>query len=211
MARRFPMTPQPAEGADHITYSVDYELQQFAGATLVVGETVYLSDDGVEVLASTSGSYDSANAFSFVDADRNEVGGMYARDDSGQNSVGFRALDENADDVDVVLEIVAESTTSASSSISITAQRDGESSDTTITMERGAATSEIDILTALASGRVRIAPKINLLGASLELLDIYITGTYFVLKYNDGGTVRYKYLDLSGTGTTWVHATSEPS
>jgi hypothetical protein len=33
---------------------------------------------------------------------------------------------------------------------------------------------------------------------------------YFIIKYNDGGTIRYKYMQLNGTSTTWTHATSLP-
>ena len=31
-----------------------------------------------------------------------------------------------------------------------------------------------------------------------------------VFGYNDGGTIRFKYLDLTGTGVTWVHTTTQP-
>jgi hypothetical protein len=39
---------------------------------------------------------------------------------------------------------------------------------------------------------------------------IYFKGNLLVLMFNDGGTVRYKYLDLTGTGVTWVHTTTAP-
>lgn len=38
----------------------------------------------------------------------------------------------------------------------------------------------------------------------------YIKGSKFVIQWNDAGTVRYKYLDLTGTGVTWVHTTTAP-
>lgn len=41
-------------------------------------------------------------------------------------------------------------------------------------------------------------------------MGFYQTGTKFVLWYNDAGTVRYKSLDMSGTGVTWVAATTAP-
>lgn len=41
-------------------------------------------------------------------------------------------------------------------------------------------------------------------------MGMYQTGTKFVLWYNDAGTMRYKYLDMSGTGVTWVHTTTAP-
>jgi hypothetical protein len=37
---------------------------------------------------------------------------------------------------------------------------------------------------------------------------IYIKGDKLVIQFNDAGTVRYKYLDLTGTGVTWVHTTT---
>jgi len=40
--------------------------------------------------------------------------------------------------------------------------------------------------------------------------NLYIKGGLLVAQYNDGGTVRYKYLDLTGTGVTWVHTTTPP-
>ena len=40
---------------------------------------------------------------------------------------------------------------------------------------------------------------------------VYMRGDNFVIQYNDGGTVRYKYLDLTGTGVTWTHSTTAPT
>lgn len=39
---------------------------------------------------------------------------------------------------------------------------------------------------------------------------VYMKADKFVIQYNDGGTVRYKYLDLTGTGVTWTHTTAAP-
>lgn len=39
---------------------------------------------------------------------------------------------------------------------------------------------------------------------------IYFRNDKLVIKYNDGGTIRYKYLDLTGTGVTWTHTTVAP-
>lgn len=41
-------------------------------------------------------------------------------------------------------------------------------------------------------------------------MNVYMKADKFVIQYNDGGTVRYKYLLLSGTGTTWTHTTTAP-
>ena len=39
---------------------------------------------------------------------------------------------------------------------------------------------------------------------------MYFRGNKVIFQWNDGGTVRYKYLDLTGTGVTWVHTTTAP-
>ena len=39
---------------------------------------------------------------------------------------------------------------------------------------------------------------------------VYMKGSLYIIAYDDSGTVRYKYLDLSGTGTTWTHTTTAP-
>ena len=39
---------------------------------------------------------------------------------------------------------------------------------------------------------------------------IYVRANKLIIQWNDGGTNRYKYLDLTGTGVTWVHTTSAP-
>ena len=39
---------------------------------------------------------------------------------------------------------------------------------------------------------------------------LYVKDGKFILRYNDAGTYRYKYLDLTGTGSTWTHSTTAP-
>lgn len=39
---------------------------------------------------------------------------------------------------------------------------------------------------------------------------IYIRNNKLIIQFNDAGTVRYKYLDLTGTGVTWVQSTTAP-
>jgi hypothetical protein len=45
---------------------------------------------------------------------------------------------------------------------------------------------------------------------SVISVNMYLRNNKFILQYNDSGTVRYKYLDLTGTGVTWVHTTTAP-
>ena len=40
--------------------------------------------------------------------------------------------------------------------------------------------------------------------------NVYMKADKFIIQYNEGGTIRYKYLLLTGTGTTWAHTTSAP-
>ncbi|HWQ32536.1 MAG TPA: hypothetical protein VNQ79_06615 [Blastocatellia bacterium] len=40
--------------------------------------------------------------------------------------------------------------------------------------------------------------------------NLYIKGGKLIVQWNDAGTVRWKYLDLTGTGATWTHTTTAP-
>ncbi len=102
--RKFPTTESPVSAEDSsISYHVAADLSHYTGQTLVIGETVFLSDEGVDLLAGTSGNFDAVNAYSFIDADRNVIGGVYARDDSGQNIIGIQAVDEAGEGDDTFL------------------------------------------------------------------------------------------------------------
>lgn len=39
---------------------------------------------------------------------------------------------------------------------------------------------------------------------------VYVRSDKLVVAFNDGGTVRYRWLPLTGTATTWTHSTSPP-
>ena len=41
-------------------------------------------------------------------------------------------------------------------------------------------------------------------------VQIYVRDDKLILAYDDAGTMRYKYLDMTGTGVTWVHTTTAP-
>jgi hypothetical protein len=55
-------------------------------------------------------------------------------------------------------------------------------------------------------------PAPNASGAPLSGTDarIYLKADKLIIAFNDAGTVRYKYLDLTGVGTSWVHTTTAP-
>lgn len=44
-------------------------------------------------------------------------------------------------------------------------------------------------------------------GAAVQ---VYLKDDKIIFQFNNAGTVRYKYLDLTGTGVTWVHTTTPP-
>lgn len=68
--------------------------------------------------------------------------------------------------------------------------------------------------TSSGTTRIRMRGASNTTPASpsdaQDEVNIYQKGNYLVLQFNDGGTIRYKYLDLTGTGVTWVHTTTAP-
>ena len=39
---------------------------------------------------------------------------------------------------------------------------------------------------------------------------IYVKGDKLIIQFNDAGTVRYKYISLSGTSVVWTHTTTAP-
>lgn len=41
-------------------------------------------------------------------------------------------------------------------------------------------------------------------------VQVYFKSNKIIFRWSDSGTVRYKYLDLTGTGVTWVHTTTAP-
>jgi len=47
-------------------------------------------------------------------------------------------------------------------------------------------------------------------GAASAAINVYMKADKLVFQYDDAGTTRYKYLDMTGTGVTWVHATVAP-
>ncbi len=208
--RPFPIQPKLPADDDTLVYKI-FGDSTFDSSYLVIGDTVFLSDEGIEVLASTDGNYVDQNAYTFRDADGEDVGGLYGRDDAGQNVIGIRAVDPpaNGDDVLVELQSLADPTavSTATAAVNLQADRVGEPTDTYISITKDDNSSDINLIT---TGRVRISPKINMLGASNELCDFYIKDTFLIVKFNDGGTTRYKYIDLSGTGAAWTHSTTEP-
>jgi hypothetical protein len=39
---------------------------------------------------------------------------------------------------------------------------------------------------------------------------MYMKDDKIIFQYNDAGTTRYKFLDLTGVGVTWQHSTTPP-
>ncbi len=69
----------------------------------------------------------------------------------------------------------------------------------------------------IQTNQLDIGNKVKLLTASAQLPEsesddvaVYVKGGKLIFAYDDGGTVRYKYLDMTGTGVTWTHTTSAP-
>ncbi len=48
------------------------------------------------------------------------------------------------------------------------------------------------------------------IGSSAAAGVLYVKGDKFVVAYNEGGTVRYKWLTLSGTGVSWSYSATAP-
>lgn len=79
-------------------------------------------------------------------------------------------------------------------------------------------TLKSNAVTAMTINETKIKTHIPIAFMSIEtpatpfstLANCYQKNGKIIFQYNDGGTVRYKYLDLTGTGVTWVHTTTAP-
>lgn len=211
--RPFP-APDAGDDGGGISYSVGFDLSRFTGTTLVVGETVTLSDAGILVLASGSGADAEANAYSFVDGDGQGMGGLYGRDDAHQTVISLRAADEAAAGEAVILNLSAAADATADSTaaatVNLAATRVGEGVDTAVTVQRSDTVSRVTVQAGGPDGAVRLGPRLDLLGAAGEQAALYLSGSLLVIRYSEGGTPRYKYLDLSGTAVSWSYSGSPP-
>ncbi|HHH52630.1 MAG TPA: hypothetical protein ENK91_03145 [Bacteroidetes bacterium] len=39
---------------------------------------------------------------------------------------------------------------------------------------------------------------------------VYIKDNKYIIQYNDGGTIKYRYMDLTSTDATWTYTTTAP-
>lgn len=112
-------------------------------------------------------------------------------------------LNDDGQDVDFNIEdsgsTVAFSVEGSSGNIGVGGSTPGEAVDLLV---RGT--------TAARAVRLRSGALGASSSASTSAVDMYYKGSILIFRYDDGGTVRYKYLDMSGTGTTWTHSTVEP-
>ena len=65
----------------------------------------------------------------------------------------------------------------------------------------------VNLSTALTFAEISSTPSTPTSGTQMR---VYMKADKFVVQYNDGGTVRYKYLPLTGTSVTWTHSTTAP-
>lgn len=68
--------------------------------------------------------------------------------------------------------------------------------------------TELDINGAITLQELSSTPSATPVNGSEA--QIYVKADKLIVRYNDGGTTRYKYLSLAGTSTTWTHTTSAP-
>lgn len=72
------------------------------------------------------------------------------------------------------------------------------------------ATGNIERLRITADGAFSIPSIATPTAPAVSATQFYVKGSKIIFEYNDGGTVRWKYLDLSGVGVTWQQTTSAP-
>ena len=170
------------------------------GAITAGGGNTILDSDGLSLLAGTKVLANSVSwtfvgtELAFISADRLTMAHTMTIEvnDSGQAGAST-TLYLNADTVDLGYVTVSGGDLMAPSVIATRG----------ISIGSGASPSEDAALFAEASA-TPASP------ASGTQVNEYLRNGKLIYQYNDGGTVRYKYLDLTGTGVTWVHTTVAP-
>lgn len=201
--RRFPAI---ADGADTaVSYSVQFDLSRFTGTTLVVGDVVTLSDGGLSVRASETGADEAPNAYRFTDGGGADVGGLYGRADAAGRALTLSAAGDAAQNGALALLAAGAAATAV-----LGAARPGQAVDTAVTVTRAADESAVTISAGGPGGQVRVGPRLLLRGAAGESCTLYLQGSKLVIHYDDGGTERYKYLELSGETAVWAASTTPP-
>lgn len=186
-------------------------LQWYAGTDGVLyagAGRVILDGTGIAVQASSGTAATAQYAYRILESGANDgfEGGLYAYE--GPSNVGqYVQLRAYNPDNPAYISLLAESGTSSISSIELIAKY----STTQARIYLGQGTVEIDGMTyfdsPLTLDEVASTPSNPSSGNRGR---IYIRNDNLIIQFNDGGTVRYKYLALSGTGTTWTHSTTAP-
>jgi len=188
------------------------------GAIKAGGGVVLLDDDGLSIR--TASSYSVANSILFTDSTKTyEYSIFYTIADSGGN---YTYITSNA-------SVGQGANRSADINLHATGNGTGDGS-----IELGAGASfyrffetfasfpvDLRLAKGLTIGSISIDPPDNAIlfvetsstpasPASGTEANVYVKANKIIFQWNDAGTIRYKYLDLTGTGVTWVHTTSAP-
>ena len=187
-------------------------LQWYAGTDGVLyagAGRVVLDGTGIAVQASSGVAATAQYAYRILESGANDgfEGGLYAYE--GPSNVGqYIQLRAYNPDNPAYISLLAECGSDSPGSIELIAKYSGEQAR--IYLDRYGIV-EIDGMTyfdsALTLDEVSSTPSNPSSGNQGR---IYIRNDNLIIQFNDGGTVRYKYLSLSGTGTTWTHSTTAP-
>jgi len=58
--------------------------------------------------------------------------------------------------------------------------------------------------------RLQMLTATPAIGGSAASVNVYAKGDKLIFAYNEGGTVRYKYITMTGTGIGWSYSATEP-
>ncbi len=159
---------------------------------------IRLSAIGVELIANTSYGFDTTRGISFVQSLGSTVyGGLFTVRDTSANITSARllALSPNGSNTNELF-------VSADNSNNLRVQSSHSTAvfGNILLGERGSSyINSVDLGVSLTP---TTTPSLG--------CNIYVKSSKLIVRMVDGLTVRYKYLDLTGTGVTWVHTTTAP-
>ena len=197
------------------------------------GGVVVLDSGGIAIAVNNSATaWNSLNSVKFVQSGVT-ASGMYGY--SGTHSGDFNSLRLVANQTSRVNQVIL-AATEGSGSINNTVYLVAQNSLNNAIVELEARNASISnsrirldasrtvVTGALYTGIMQVEDTLNL-DSHMRLWEqpnnpaqptagtranVYMRSDKFVIQYNDGGTTRYKYLDLTGTGVTWTHTTVAP-
>jgi hypothetical protein len=162
------------------------------------------SDAGVQIHVGTSLGNVRGYTFTRTGDKFGGIFGMRGASSQGIDVAAGKVLGLNKGDVNTLVSLGAYTDATRDSRAELYAVRDDTIAGR-ITIVNTPSDLYIDMV-----GALRLQSQATPAVPSISNMRMYFNAPNLIIQYRDGSTTRYKYLNLSGTGTTWTHSTTAP-